>query len=89
MDKQELSNDNERLTEETEFIRQLANHEHHPEAGQKHRSREQWSPHFILIMYNRIKKFDYTTIFVCYLFINSIHTLLFLYFVYNTKITKI
>lgn len=75
MDKQEVSHDNEINRGDGEFIRQLAKHKQHLEVGQKHSSRKQWSPHFILIMYNRIKKFDYTTIYVCYLFINSIHTL--------------
>lgn len=59
-----------------------------PELGQKSNSGDQWSPHLILIMYNWVKKFNHSTVFVSLLFVNSVHIQLYLYFVYNTKITK-
>lgn len=39
-----------------------------PELGQKSNSGDQWSPHLILIMYNWVKKFNHSTVFVSLLF---------------------
>ena len=60
-----------------------------PELGQKSNSGGQWSPHLILIMYDWVKKFNHTTVFVSLLFVKGVHIQLYLYFVCNTKITKI
>lgn len=35
--------------------------------------RNEWSPHLILIMYNWVKKFNHTTVFVSLLFVKGVH----------------